>query len=421
MLTHASLFSGIEGFGIAAHWAGFKTVFLCEIDETTQANLRLRFPGVPLIGDIRNVTKETFTNAYRIGLLQKGIEKFPTKRRKQSQSDITGCNKTVTSNAQGRKDNQRERGDMDEKTRARESINPSVGIGNKYAPTNLTLLTAGVPCQPASVAGKRRGKDDDRWLWSEAIRVLSELKPTWAVFENPAGIGSLGEFGKVPQMGTAAAGEMGDWEAAELDRICGDIELHGYEVQPVLIPACAVGAPHPRERVFIIAHSKSSGYGGRAGEKCGVQERSLLPYEQKGDEIRNQTKGCVEPFTDITGRERLQGHQNDTERISREAREVSSGSSISDTNPESEGLEGELAARGTRSDGRITEYSWERDWIEVATELCGVHDGFPAELDGLKLTRAQHRKYRIKACGNALVPAHIYPTLKAIADIENSK
>ena len=350
-LTHGSLFTGIGGFDIAAHMAGFSNAFMVEIDPYCQALLKLRFPGVPLIGDIRNVTKETFANA------------------------------------EGGKNNQRGLAVMDGKTATSQSLNPAVSTGNQHNGNTLTLLTAGVPCQPASIAGKRRGKDDDRWLWPEAIRVLSELQPSWAVFENPVGIGSLGEFGKVPEMGAAAADEMGGWEAAELDRICGDIEAHGYEVQTVSIPACAVEAPHERQRIFIIAHAESIGDRGRDDRQCGDSERLILKEDQKGSEARYQSQRRP----------------------------------VADTDTQEQGLQGEQPARGICAGGCSAEYTWERDWVEVAAELCGMDDGFPAELDGLKLTRAKHREYRLKALGNAVVWSQVYPILKAIADIERGK
>ena len=91
------------------------------------------------------------------------------------------------------------------------------------------MLTAGVPCQPASRAGKQRGTEDDRWLWPEALRVLAEVEPRWALFENPAGIYDVG-----------------------IDGILSDLAGCGYEVGLCEIPACAVNAPHRRNRVWII-------------------------------------------------------------------------------------------------------------------------------------------------------------------------
>ena len=97
------------------------------------------------------------------------------------------------------------------------------------------LLTGGVPCQPASRAGKQRGKGDDRWLWGEAIRVVKEAQPRWCLFENPPGIYDVG-----------------------IDGILSDLEGIGYEVGICEIPACAVNAPQIRQRVWIVANAKGS-------------------------------------------------------------------------------------------------------------------------------------------------------------------
>jgi len=95
--------------------------------------------------------------------------------------------------------------------------------------SGVTLLTGGFPCQPFSVAGKQRGKDDNRYLWPEMLRVIREARPTWIIGENVAGIVNLA-----------------------LDTVCADLEAEGYEVEPIIIPACAVDAPHRRDRVWII-------------------------------------------------------------------------------------------------------------------------------------------------------------------------
>ena len=95
--------------------------------------------------------------------------------------------------------------------------------------SSVWLLTAGVPCQPASRAGKQRGSADDRWLWPDALRVFAALRPAWALFENPAGIGDVGLAG-----------------------ILSQVEAQGYAVLVFSIPACAVGSPHRRERYWIV-------------------------------------------------------------------------------------------------------------------------------------------------------------------------
>lgn len=125
----------------------------------------------------------------------------------------------------------------------------------------VDVLTAGFPCQPFSMAGKRRGADDDRYLWPETIRVIKEVRPAWFVGENVFGIASMVLPGEEVDMGrTDDIFEEGNLYRTEqryvLDRICQDIEDAGYSVQPCVIPACAVGAPHRRDRVWFVARRK---------------------------------------------------------------------------------------------------------------------------------------------------------------------
>ena len=96
----------------------------------------------------------------------------------------------------------------------------------------VDVISGGFPCQPFSVAGKRGGKEDDRYLWPEMLRVIRELQPTWVIGENVPGIVNLA-----------------------LDTVLSDLEAEGYEIQCFLVPACGVDAPHKRQRVAIVAHS----------------------------------------------------------------------------------------------------------------------------------------------------------------------
>ena len=124
----------------------------------------------------------------------------------------------------------------------------------------IDVLTGGFPCQPFSVAGRRKGADDDRYLWPEMLRAIREIRPSWVVGENVAGILTMVQPGREVEVEhQASMFEAGGKETISVreyvvETVCRDLEREGYSVQPVVVPACAVGAPHRRDRVFFIAH-----------------------------------------------------------------------------------------------------------------------------------------------------------------------
>lgn len=123
----------------------------------------------------------------------------------------------------------------------------------------VDVLTGGFPCQPFSLAGRRKGADDNRYLWPQMLRAIRQIHPTWVVGENVAGIKTMVESCQVTKMGRTDDLFEENYIYREesrftLDKICADLEAEGYSVQPIVIPACSVGAPHRRDRVWIIAH-----------------------------------------------------------------------------------------------------------------------------------------------------------------------
>ena len=128
----------------------------------------------------------------------------------------------------------------------------------------IDVLTAGFPCQPFSLAGQRRGADDDRYLWSEALRAIREVQPSWFVGENVVGLLSMVQPGEEAKMGRTDDLFEENYiyrkeQRFTLDEICEGLERAGYAVQPFVIPACAVGAPHRRDRIWIAAHRNDAG------------------------------------------------------------------------------------------------------------------------------------------------------------------
>ncbi len=275
-VKHIDLFSGIGGFALAVDtvWPGSEHMF-CDFDPFCQQILKKHWPNSKIYGDIRTITNP--------------------------------------------KDQQRELA-MERKQKQKNTL-----FGGKD-----TILTGGFPCQPFSAAGKRKGTEDNRYLWPEMFRIISTFKPTWVIAENVRGLVTWNE-GMV------------------LEQVCSDLEAEGYEVQPLIIPAVAVNAPHRRDRIWFIAYSNSNQHNSKPGK---IRKEKILQGVDREKVYRRQFNGAAG--------------------------------------------------------------QWERSWFEVATKLCGVDDGLPAELDGFKLTKAGHRDARIKSLGNAIVPQVAIEIMKAI-------
>ena len=222
----------------------------------------------------------------------------------------------------------------------------------------IDILTGGFPCQPYSSAGKRLGKEDERHLWPHMLRVISEVKPTYVVGENVRGLTN--------------------WNGGVVfEEVCVDLENQGYEVQPILLPACAVGAPHRRDRIWFVAYSDSI----RQHEcECDNEEQP----SERGINALNDTSENVE-YGNVTNTKRIEG-RNDV-----------------------------FNARN----GWIKELDKKVFWNEFPTQhpICSGDDGLPVKLDGI--TFSKWRQESIKGYGNAIVPQVAYEIFKVIQHMED--
>jgi DNA (cytosine-5)-methyltransferase 1 len=203
---------------------------------------------------------------------------------------------------------------------------------SKYANT-IDILSGGFPCQPYSLNGKRKGKNDERHLWPAMFRTIQQVEPVFVVGENV--------FGLV------------NWSnGLVFEEIIFEMESIGYEVLPVLLPACSVGAPHKRDRIFIIAYNE-----------------------------RFRKKRNIE--------------QNDSIDL--------------DTNANGFGLSRRATPGNLEKEGKVGKEFFERlrggdFWEGFPTEsvVRSRNDGVPEKLDGISVSKWQHES--IKGFGNAIVP-----------------
>lgn len=345
-MTHASLFSGIGGFDLAAEWMGWHNAFHCEINEFCTKILNYHF---------------------------------------QDAEHYTDITRTDFSKWRGR----------------------------------IDVLSGGFPCQPFSLAGKRKGADDNRYLWPQMLRAIREIRPTWVVGENVAGILTMVQPGAEVEVGGQASLFGEDYRKRVLHRqeyvietICRDLEREGYAVQPLLIPACAVGAPHRRDRIWFIAHRTNAGveamqFTGQNGiyavgtssnadgdryTSCGTSCRTEKERCERAA-VSGQRGGRCEWFNGLDGFSRIAADPYGKRQIYG-----------NDQGPE----------RREKPDERFKkEYSssiWEK--FPTQSPICIGDDGLSGRLDGI--TFSKWRQESVKAYGNAIVPQVAYEIFKAI-------
>lgn len=301
----------------------------------------------------------------------------------------------------------------------------------KYYGT-VDIITGGFPCQPYSSAGKRKGKEDERHLWPEMCRAIREVSPRFVVGENVRGLTN--------------------WNGGMVfDEVCAELESYGYQVAPVIIPACGVGAPHRRERIWFVAHAENSGYRRGLCEQCRTREWQLLSEKQRGDQMGCKVEGCSREWITTNANSRgLEG----TKEIGWDSVNVEWKSDFgTSTNATGFGFCGNGTAEqsqpetfrtwdrmgaknvtnayslGSSREWKLRESREKRQranerssklgynkhqWEKFPTEspICGGNDGFSSQLDGI--TFPKWRNESIKAYGNAIVPQVAFEIFKAL-------
>lgn len=274
----------------------------------------------------------------------------------------------------------------------------------------IDILTGGFPCQPFSLAGKRKGTEDDRNLWPDMLRAIQAIQPGWVVGENVYGIVN--------------------WNGGLVfEQVQSDLEAEGYEVQPIILPACAVNAPHRRDRTWFVAYSKYSGYKTRRREeeeKNGVQGKyreAMGSGESDGTGISSAT-----PDTEGLRINREKKHENSNRQSGKRGGcNINDNGEIRRTTSNTEGeRQPSQQARTTKfqtqtgqglhgrsSDGQVSGF----EQFPTQSPVCSRNDEFSARLDGI--TFPKWRNESIKAYGNAVVPQLVYEIFKVIQEMED--
>ena len=333
------LFSGIGGFSLGLErTGGFETVAFCEIEDYPRRVLAKHWPDVPIFGDVRELThdrlKEVLPNS-------KG-NRWERRERKDGEPHRG-------SSAKGRMDT------------AGSSEDRCLGRAGDCGDIAIDLICGGYPCQPFSHAGKRQGAEDDRHLWPEVKRLVASIRPRWCLFENVAGHISMG-----------------------LDEVLSDLEGEGYTAWPVVIPACALDAPHRRDRVWILGHTENK----RCGERANFRRPRAENEQIKRPSVRGESGGSSKYVADtngngIQGREEQGSNGKDRQKP---------------TDKQSERLccDGGGGARG------------EAEWLPEP-DVGRVAHGVPKRVD------------RLKGLGNAVVPQIPEMIGYAILEAEESR
>lgn len=290
----------------------------------------------------------------------------------------------------------------------------------------IDVLHGSAPCQAVSIAGKRNGDSDDRWLWGEMYRAIREIKPRWVTFENVANITNM-----VSSKYTVCVDEEAG-DAIEGRRflfggeVLEDLEREGYSFQTFAIPASAVGAPHKRERIWLVAHRDIAHSSDARLEilqrerEDGVRKPSdAADTDGFGRRSSGGNIGFGPIYTEFEW-ELAQGEPEWRKRVGIVGKDGENGSpSNADDERFKERDTSGIAEEQGRDYWRDPE-KYRNIWEGFPTE-CPVrrrNDGFPEGMDAYSIPYKRWRNETIKAYGNALVPQVLYEIFKAIDEID---
>jgi DNA (cytosine-5)-methyltransferase 1 len=373
-----SLFSGIGGFELAAEAVGWQPIVSCEINPFGRRVLEYYWPDAYHHDDVNTLTFDKINDEL-------------TKR-----------------------------------------------FGPQWRSDDI-ILTGGFPCQPYSLAGKRKGKNDSRHLWPQMLRIIREVQPTWIVGENVYGLVNWND-------------------GLVFEEVSVDLENEGYEVQPYILPAVSVGSVHRRDRVWFVAKNtlrngciqrefKQEGaeiwqqrnIGSRSSDGIHLPEGNASDTEHKGLEGQHREwQGCTEYRIDkgifIGSENKLIAANSDSngcdqrnsehevfsdERGEYAQRDIDKSNEYGDSsNSNCEVLEhgnGERKTSGrTNEEKRTKSFDIPRDWEAFPTQspICNGNDGIPNKL--VDITIPRWRKESVMSLGNAIVPQVAIQLFKTI-------
>jgi DNA (cytosine-5)-methyltransferase 1 len=250
------------------------------------------------------------------------------------------------------------------------------------------ILTAGYPCQPFSLAGERRGTEDDRHIWPYIFSIIQRKRPSWCVFENVYGHVSMG-----------------------LDEVLSDLEREGYAARPFIVPACAADAPHRRDRVWIIAKYMAHAEGNQRHDRHDDKRNEASAEEGVRGEARASCSNVAHASRLHSNGSRE--HSQQSERQVPELGDSRGSDNVADTERKRQQRsrpQGNASNQEANGEGQAAQpvNGGFRDFWLPEPAVGRVANGIPRRVD------------RLRGLGNAIVPQiamRIGQTIKAVHDI----